>query len=133
MTQDMETHLGESGGVIATLEGPLEMVASVIDLIGIAIVLWGFGRALIGFIRAELTRFRDPGDLGCMHKVRLDLGTYILVGIEFMIASDIIQTVVKRELVDLAFVSALVAIRTAISFFLGRELAEVAEVSTKTT
>ena len=54
----------------------------------------------------------------------MDLGTYILVGIEFMIASDIIQTVIKRELADLAFVSALVAIRTAISFFLGRELAE---------
>ncbi len=46
-----------------------------------------------------------------------------LVGIECMIASDIIQTVVKRKLADLALVSALVAIRTAISFFLGRELA----------
>ena len=121
----MDKTLGDAGGLIHAIEGPLEMVASVIDLIGIVIILWGFGRALIGFARAELKRFRDPGNLGCMHQVRLDLGTYILVGIEFMIASDIIQTVVTRELTDLAFVAALVIIRTAISFFLGRELVEV--------
>ncbi|MBR9825279.1 MAG: DUF1622 domain-containing protein [Alphaproteobacteria bacterium] len=46
------------------------------------------------------------------------------MGIEFMIASDIIHTVISRELEDLIFVAALVAIRTAISFFLGKELAE---------
>ena len=109
--------------MIHAIEGPLEMLSSVIDLIGIAIILWGFGRALIAFAAAEWKRLRDPTNLGCLHQVRMDLGTYILVGIEFMIASDIIQTVIKRQLADLAFVSALVAIRTAISFFLGRELA----------
>ena len=125
----MDRTLGEAGWLIQTLEGPLELLASGIDLVGIAIILWGFGRALITFAGAELKRFRDPGNLVCMHRVRLDLGTYILVGIEFMIASDIINTVVKRELIDLAFVSALVAIRTAISFFLGRELVELREDS----
>lgn len=55
--------------------------------------------------------------------VRLELGTYILLGIEFMIASEIIHTVISREIDDLIFVAALVAIRTAISFFLGKELA----------
>jgi uncharacterized membrane protein len=124
-TPIMDHTLGEAGGLIHYLEGPLETLASVIDLIGIAIILWGFGRALIDFVSAELKRFRDPDNLICMQHVRLVLGTYILVGIEFMIASDIIQTVVKRELSDLAFVSALVAIRTAIGYFLGRELAEV--------
>ena len=104
-------------------------MASAIDLIGIAVILWGFGRAMIAFAGAEWRRLREPGNLACMNRVRLDLGTYILVGIEFMIASDIINTVVKRELLDRAFVSALVAIRTAISFFLGRELAEVREES----
>ncbi len=67
---------------------------------------------------------RSSGTISSI-KLRIELGTYILVGIEFMIASDIIQTVVKRQLSDLAFVSALVAIRTAISYFLGREVAEV--------
>lgn len=121
----MHETLGEVSPLIAPLTPGLEAVASVIDLIGIAIVLWGFVRALFGFLRNEVSRFRDGTAASCMQQVRIDLGTYILVGIEFMIASDIIQTVVTRQLVDLAFVSALVAIRTAISYFLGREIAEV--------
>ena len=42
-----------------------------------------------------------------------------------MIASDIIHTVITRELMDLLFVGLLVLIRTAISFFLGKEVAEL--------
>ena len=44
-----------------------------------------------------------------------------------MIASDIIHTVITRELTDLIFVGLLVLIRTAISFFLGREIHEIQE------
>lgn len=121
----MHETLGEAGSLIGSLAGPLETVASVIDLIGITIVLWGFARALFDFLLNETRRLRTSTGASCLHRVRIDLGTYILVGIEFMIASDIIQTVIRRRLEDLAFVSALVAIRTAISFFLGREIAEV--------
>ena len=109
------------------LHSVLEEIARYIDLIGIAIVLYGFVLAAFGFVRQELGRFsRDYSLLSCQ-RIRLELGTYILIAIEFMIASDIIHTVLSRELTDLAFVSALVVIRTAISFFLGRELAELRE------
>ena len=121
----MHESMGEAVGLVARLSSTLEWVASAIDLIGIVIVLWGFVRALIGFFVAEGRRFRSRAGIDGLHALRIDLGTYILLGIEFMIASDIIHTVVKRELKDLIFVSALVAIRTAISFFLGREIAEV--------
>ena len=105
----------------------LEEIARYIDLIGIAIVLYGFVRAAFGFIRQEIGRLGSGYSLNDCQKVRLELGTYILIAIEFMIASDIIHTVLSRELVDLAFVSALVVIRTAISYFLGKELAELRE------
>ena len=107
----------------------LEQLAHGIDLIGIAIVLYGFVLATIGFLRAEVNRlFHGGGMVGCM-RVRVQLGTYILTGIEFMIASDIINTVLSREIDDLIFVSALVVIRTAISFFLGREIKELETVA----
>ena len=88
--------------------------------------LSAFERVGIGFVRAEIKRFKNPGDMAVCHQIRIQLGTYILTGIEFMIASDIIHTVLTRELTDLAFVAALVVIRTAISFFLGREIKELA-------
>lgn len=110
-----------------TLHHVLEEIARYIDLIGIAIILYGFVRAAFGFVAQELGRFRETYSMAHCQRIRLELGTYILIAIEFMIASDIIHTVLSRELIDLAFVSALVIIRTAISFFLGRELAELRE------
>jgi uncharacterized membrane protein len=103
----------------------LEQVAVYIDIVGIGIVLYGFAIAMFGFVRAELARFKASPGQHTLQMVRIELGGYILTGIEFMIASDIVHTVLSRELMDLAFVSALVVIRTAISFFLGREVAEL--------
>ena len=113
-------------GVITAISGVLEYVALGIDLIGVLIILYGFVLSLIGLIRSELGRFDGGGGVVACMGIRRQLGVYILTGIEFMIASDIIHTVVSRELESLYFVSALVVIRTVISFFLGRELAEQA-------
>ena len=111
------------------LEHVLELIARWVDVVGIAIVLYGFMLAAWGLITAEISRFTGGFSQMRLHNVRIQLGSYILMGIEFMIASDIIQTVLSRELMDLAFVSALVLIRTAISYFLGREVRELAEQS----
>ena len=42
-----------------------------------------------------------------------------------MIASDIIHTFISRSQDDLIFLGAIVVIRTAIGFFLGKELQEI--------
>lgn len=107
---------------------PLESLAFCIDLIGITILLYGFVIALFGFLKAEASRFSTSDESIHEHlimKTRAGLGIYILLALEFMIASDILHTVVTREMEALIFVGALVAIRTAISFFLGREVSEV--------
>lgn len=115
---------------MAQRDGPARVAPSVdvgalaISLIGIAIILYGFAVALIQFLGVEFARLKTGGMPVACQSVRLTLGMYILLGIEFMIASDIIHTVLSRELGDLIFVAALVAIRTAISFFLGKELDE---------
>ena len=111
--------LGEP--VSQTLEG----LAICIDLIGVALILFGFFVALIrllGGLRHGIGLTRNLSNLSAS---RVILGTYILTGLEFMIASDIIHTVITRELTDLIFVGLLVLIRTAISFFLGREIMEI--------
>lgn len=92
------------------LHHTLEEIAVYIDLIGIAIVLYGFVRAALGFVALEGSRVRNRYSMAGCQRVRLELGTYILVAIEFMIASDIIHTVISRELMDLVFVSALAVI-----------------------
>ena len=115
-----------------TVFSTFENLATVIDIVGILIILYGFTISLVKLVRVEFGRIsgKSAGIRGCQH-VRLELGTYILVGIEFMIASDIIGTVISKTLESLIFVTALVVIRTAISFFLGRELAEVEAIAIK--
>ncbi|MEL6724883.1 MAG: DUF1622 domain-containing protein [Pseudomonadota bacterium] len=104
----------------------LEGLAICIDLIGVALILFGFFVALFRLL-AGLRHgigLMSP-NLGNLSAARTILGTYILTGLEFMIASDIIHTVITREFTDLIFVGLLVLIRTAISFFLGREIIEL--------
>ena len=109
-------------------------IENVLDLIGVAIIVFGFNVALIKLVAAlgEGVGLRKSLGVGNIERVRTMLGTYILTGIEFMIASDIIHTVITREFTDLLFVGLLVIIRTAISFFLGREIMELNELPDRT-
>lgn len=106
----------------------LEVLAVGIDLIGVAIIIFGFNVALVRLLRGIFMGAGLRHDLGDIGTARRILGAYILTGIEFMIASDIIHTVITREFADLLFVGLLVVIRTAISYFLGKELAELEEM-----
>ncbi|MEQ3747114.1 MAG: DUF1622 domain-containing protein [Henriciella sp.] len=112
----------EIGPMLAEI---FEVMAVGIDLIGIAIIIFGFNVALLKLVSALFQGAGLRKGLGNIAEARQTLGAYILTGIEFMIASDIIHTVITRELTDLLFVGLLVVIRTAISFFLGKEVAEL--------
>ena len=108
-----------------TLTHYLAELAHLVDLVGILILLYAAVLAVVGYATAEFLRFRDK--VLNTEQVRCELGGRILFALELMIASDIIQTVISRTMEDLAFLAILVAIRTVISFFLGRELREIRE------
>ena len=55
------------------------------------------------------------------------LGYYLLLGLEFLIAADIINTLVRPTPQDLLVLGAIVAIRTVISYSLNTELAHDAK------
>ncbi|EKE09323.1 MAG: hypothetical protein ACD_16C00192G0005 [uncultured bacterium] len=100
----------------------LDVVVTLINLFGIGIVFWGFVVAAIGFIRVKLHHHRVVYFLKEASKIRAVLGTYILFGLEFMIAGDIIHTFIKPSQEDLIVLVTIVGIRTVISYFLGREV-----------
>ena len=59
--------------------------------------------------------------------MRADFVTYILLGLEFLIASDILKTVVDPTLDELAILGGVVVVRTVLSVFLNKEIKELAE------
>ena len=53
--------------------------------------------------------------------------SYLLLGLEFLIASDILKTVVDPTLDELAILGGVVIVRTVLSVFLNKEIKELAE------
>ena len=54
--------------------------------------------------------------------MRRQLSSYLLLGLEVMIAGDIIETKIHPTLQEMAVLGSIVAVRTIISFFLNREI-----------
>lgn len=104
-------------------------VAHIIDIVGILILLYGFILAFKDLITFETERFRGKKRTMTAHMVRCKLGTYILIGLEFMIVSDIINSFVSHEMNELVYLGVTVIIRTTISFFLGKEIEKLPEES----
>lgn len=102
----------------------LEYVAAVIDLLGILLLLTGAARFALGVLRAELSR-DETRRLRGINRERIELGRYILAGLELLIVSDIIHTSLSLAFADLFYLGLLVLIRSVTSFFLDRELGEV--------
>ena len=52
-------------------------------------------------------------------------GSYGLLGLEFLIASDILKTVLEPTLNELAILGGIVVLRTILSVFLNREIKDL--------
>ncbi len=103
----------------------LEMIAVAIDLVGIAILVYAALRFVVHFLGFEIKRLRGLEFVEGIRDMRLRLGGYILLSLEFIIISDVILTAISRNVDDLLALGLLVLIRGVLSFFLGRELNEV--------
>jgi uncharacterized membrane protein len=77
------------------------------------------------FVGFEIKRLHGLECVEGIRNLRLQLGSYILLSLEFIIISDIIQSAISRNLDDILSLGVIVIIRVALSFFLGRELNEV--------
>jgi len=95
-------------------------VAKVIELIGIGIIAVGaFGT--LGLFGLRIAR-RENRELA-IADFRSSFGRAILLGLEFLVAADIINTVaVTPTLMSVLVLAGIVAIRTALSFSLEVEI-----------
>lgn len=56
-------------------------------------------------------------------EIRLHLGRYLALGLEFQLGSDILSTAVAPTFDDVKLLAAIVVIRTVLNYFLSKELA----------
>jgi uncharacterized membrane protein len=56
--------------------------------------------------------------------LRLDLGRFLALGLEFQLASDLLRTAVSPTFREIGQLAAVATIRTALNYFLAREIRE---------
>src|SRR5712672_1567437 len=93
-----------------------------IGVLGVLVIVFGVACGLVRFVRAELRAARGADVEDDSKRLRHVLGYYLLLGLEFLIAADIIDTLMKPSVQDLIALGAIVLIRTVISFSLNAEL-----------
>ncbi len=102
------------------LDTYVPFVVQAIEFVGVSIIAVGSAVTLVLFLIALLKRVRVEDAIG---RFRSDLGRSILLGLEFLVAADIISTVViDLSLESVAALAGIVFIRTLLSFSLEAEI-----------
>lgn len=102
-----------------TFREAIEIVGIAIDAVGVGVIVLGAAIAMMAAARS----LRGERRAGSYRRFRQQLGRSILLGLEFLVAADIIRTVaIEPSLSGVAVLGAIIAIRTALSFTLELEI-----------
>ena len=95
-----------------------------IETTGAVIIALGVVMSLLAFLRAFVRR-RDAAGAGEGYNgVRLTLARYLALALEFQLGADILSTAIAPSWEQIGKLGAIAVIRTALNFFLGREMRE---------
>ena len=101
-----------------------ETLALAIEAMAVAIVAYGAADAFVRLIRAGLA---PSATHGARKAVWQRFGVWLLLGLEFELAADIIGTVISPTWADLGELAAIAVIRTFLNYFLEKDVERTLE------
>jgi uncharacterized membrane protein len=101
----------------------IDSASFVLNLVGAGITLWGIIVSLFEFLKKEILNRKDAVKLN--EAIRLRLGSYLILALEFFIAGDIVKTIITPTWQSLGILAAIVVIRTILSYFLTKDLKSI--------
>jgi uncharacterized membrane protein len=104
----------------AVLTDVVSVMVTVVEACGAVIITAG---ALWSFVRFVLIAAHTRNSVGFV-PVRLTLGRFLSLGLEFQLAADVLRTAVAPSFKEIGQLAAIASIRTALNYFLSREIAE---------
>lgn len=106
-----ESELREAIGVLVRI---VESAGALIIFVG---ACWAFARFVAAVVRGR-------GRVRNFNRIRLSLGRFLVLGLEFQLAGDVLRTAVAPGFTEIGQLASIAAIRTALNYFLGREIAQ---------
>ena len=101
----------------------INLISTIIGIVAVIIITWGAILIFLDLIKLEISRFKGKKPYYKRAVLRHRFGSYLLLGLEFLIAADIILTITHPNLEEIAILAGIVGIRTIISYFLDKEMA----------
>ncbi|MFJ9173649.1 DUF1622 domain-containing protein [Streptomyces sp. NPDC102360] len=105
----------------STVHDLINLLIRLVETAGALIIFIGAVWAFARFVRAGVRRHREVAEFG---RIRLGMGRFLVLGLEFQLASDVLRTAVAPSFAEIGQLAAIAAIRTALNYFLGREIAQ---------
>ena len=102
----------------------VELLVRLVEGAGAVVIFVGAAIAFVKFLDAAVRHRHEPRRFV---SVRLGLGRYLALGLEFQLASDVLRTAVAPTLLEIGELAAVAAIRTALNYFLSKEIKEEQE------
>jgi len=101
-----------------TVRTVVDVLVRLVESAGAIVIFSGAAIAFVRFVVVAV-RSRSAADFV---PIRLDLGRFLAIGLEFQLASDILRTAVAPTFLEIGELAAVAAIRTVLNFFLAREI-----------
>lgn len=102
----------------STLRDGVDIMVRLVEAAGAIVIVIGAFVAMVKFIAALLRR-----DAVEFSAVRLTLGRFLALGLEFQLASDVLRTAISQSFQEIGKLAAIATIRTALNYFLAKEIA----------
>jgi len=106
-----------------TFGDTINVVSFTLNIVGALIIMWGIILSLSEFLKKEISKKQESIQLN--ETVRIKLGSYLVLALEFFIAGDIVKTIITPTWESLGILGAIVVIRTVLSYFLTKDLKKI--------
>ncbi|MEW1897000.1 MULTISPECIES: DUF1622 domain-containing protein [Streptomyces] len=108
----------------SALHRAVDLTVRLVEFGGAAVIfigaVWAFVQFLLLGVRRRRPRSARP--IAGFNRIRLSLGRFLALGLEFQLAGDVLRTAIAPSFDQIGQLAAIAAIRTGLNFFLGREI-----------
>lgn len=104
----------------------LSIIQHIVSLIGILIIISGVVIALTQYLVSVYTG-HVASDTSNINTIRLNLGRVLILGLEFIVAADLIGTTTTPDYYSVGMLAIIVLVRTVLSFSINRELMAISK------
>ena len=108
--------------VISLVHKTLEWLILILQGISVTVIIYGVLLTIFKFFKIEFSKENRILKVKELNKAKNFLGSYILLGLEILVCSGIILSILKPTLYDILLLGSTVTLRTVISYFLKKEL-----------